>query len=274
MRNENFSEFSYGFALTDELIHWYGTTLTAAPIFPSLQEEGRVGGGYDVKLPGIPLFLQFKLSDRMERNNAVEVGRDNLLRTYFYRIHLRPLNRSAQHQLLLALESEANLVFYAGPAFFELAELNDAYRDHQVAQRSVFIRPSAIGPLPDDERHHIAFQDSSSSFGYRYSRPERVQRVRILTGKSLSMEVEERLKSAKKHQLTNAELSRIAQSMIATIAKLSPTEEKGSLGHFPLIQDRLTPLQLVAYLSRTYFDSTLFVVRPKNKSVTGPRARA
>jgi len=43
------SEFSYGYALTDELIHWHGTNLTAAPIFPSLYQEGQVGGvGGDV----------------------------------------------------------------------------------------------------------------------------------------------------------------------------------------------------------------------------------
>ena len=61
------SEFSYGYALTDELIHWHGTNLTAAPIFPSLYQEGQVGGGYDLMLqrPGLPLFLQFKLADCM-----------------------------------------------------------------------------------------------------------------------------------------------------------------------------------------------------------------
>ncbi len=64
------SEFSYGYALTDELIHWHGTSLTAAPIFPSLYQEGKSGGGYDVMLQrsGIPLFLQFKLADQMVRN--------------------------------------------------------------------------------------------------------------------------------------------------------------------------------------------------------------
>jgi len=42
------SEFSYGFALTHELIALAGEPLRAAPIFPSLIEEGRAGGGYDV----------------------------------------------------------------------------------------------------------------------------------------------------------------------------------------------------------------------------------
>ena len=61
------AEFNYGYALTDELIHWHGAGITAVPIFPSLYDEGQPGGGYDVKLDrgGIPLFLQFKLSDCM-----------------------------------------------------------------------------------------------------------------------------------------------------------------------------------------------------------------
>lgn len=59
------SEFSYGSAVTEALIFDHGTSITAAPIFPSLIAEGKQGGGYDLPLdrPGQPLFLQFKLSD-------------------------------------------------------------------------------------------------------------------------------------------------------------------------------------------------------------------
>lgn len=66
------SEFSYGFALINELVGW--VNLQAAPIFPSLLEEGKEGGGYDVKLdaPGIPLLIQFKRSECMTRRSAKE----------------------------------------------------------------------------------------------------------------------------------------------------------------------------------------------------------
>ena len=47
----NISEFIYGYALTSELISWHGTSITAAPVFPSLYQEGQAGGGYDVMLP-------------------------------------------------------------------------------------------------------------------------------------------------------------------------------------------------------------------------------
>ncbi len=54
------SEFSYGFAFTNELITAPGAHVVAAPEFPSLQKEGKPGGGYDVKIPfGSPRFVQY-----------------------------------------------------------------------------------------------------------------------------------------------------------------------------------------------------------------------
>src|SRR5580704_15864116 len=69
-----FSEFSYGYCLTEDLIVGQGTQLTAAPVFPSLIEEGQPGVGYDVRFdrPGTPLFLQFKLVHQMVRGTANE----------------------------------------------------------------------------------------------------------------------------------------------------------------------------------------------------------
>ena len=53
------SEFSYGFALTRELIvkRWEGLQLTKAPYLPSLVAEGQQGGGFDVKLDSINMIL-------------------------------------------------------------------------------------------------------------------------------------------------------------------------------------------------------------------------
>ena len=68
-----FSEFTYGLSLVNELTKTL--TCTAVPIFPSLIEEGKKGGGYDAKLlskRGTILNLQFKLSDWMKGSNARE----------------------------------------------------------------------------------------------------------------------------------------------------------------------------------------------------------
>ncbi len=69
----DFSEFTYGFSLVNELANTL--SCTAVPIFPNMVEEGREGGGYDVKLlsgQGKILNFQFKLSERMKPRNSSE----------------------------------------------------------------------------------------------------------------------------------------------------------------------------------------------------------
>lgn len=104
-----FSEFSYGYCLTEDLIVGQGMPLSAAPIFPSLVEEGKTGIGYDVRFdrPGIPLFLQFKLVHQMIRTTANEAKKGHF-NPPFYRMHLRSRPLSDQHASLLSLE-KANL---------------------------------------------------------------------------------------------------------------------------------------------------------------------
>lgn len=159
------SEFSYGFALTNELVRW--GELSAAPIFPSLIEEGGPGGGFDVKLdrPGAPLYLQFKRSECMFRRSAREwkavkaAGGD--LSLPYYRFAITEALKSEQHELLLALDTAPNLVFYAAPRFHEMSEINAAWHADAMSARSVFVAPSEVGSL-DEQRHHVAFDRSRS----------------------------------------------------------------------------------------------------------------
>jgi hypothetical protein len=151
------SEFSYGFALTRELIKLTGA-LKAAPVFPSLIAEGKKGGGYDVKLeaPGFPLFIQFKRSDCMKRSSARETKPPMNFGTPFYRMKITERQRSAQHEMLLELDAGPNEVFYAAPLFHAVEELNKAYRAGTVSEQSCYVRPSKIGKL-DGDPHHVAF---------------------------------------------------------------------------------------------------------------------
>jgi hypothetical protein len=154
------SEFSYGFALTNEIVGW--APVAAAPLFPSLIEEGKAGGGYDValNLSGVALYLQFKRADCMVRATAREI-RDHALRLAlpFYRFKITESGKSDQHELLLALDETDNLVFYAAPRFHQLDEINDAWNHNRVAARSIFVRPSLIGDL-DEKSHHIAYDNA------------------------------------------------------------------------------------------------------------------
>jgi hypothetical protein len=154
------SEFSYGFALTNEIVGW--APVAAAPLFPSLIEEGKAGGGYDVMLDlsGVALYLQFKRADCMVRATAREIKQYGLgISLPFYRFYITESGKSDQHELLLALSETQNMVFYAAPRFHELSEINDAWSLNQVAARSIFVSPRIIGAL-DDDYHHVAYDDS------------------------------------------------------------------------------------------------------------------
>lgn len=154
------SEFSYGFALTNELVGW--AELSAAPVFPSLLEEGKAGGGYDVKLerPGLPLYLQFKRSEFLTRRSGREAREianvGGTIGIPYYRFAVTEAAISDQHELLLALDAAPNFVFYAAPRFHRLDEINEAWHHNAVASRSQFVAPQAIGSLTNG-RHTVAF---------------------------------------------------------------------------------------------------------------------
>lgn len=154
--DSHLSEFSYGYALTSELIALFSLKAVGAPEFATQSAEGKKGGGWDVKLPGLPVYLQFKRAARMVRRSAQEAAVFKTLP--FFRMYLHRRDQSDQHQLLLDLESEGNIVVYAAPGFSEADELSEAYSSDRVATWSVFVRPSAIGPLLDAKRHWVAFQ--------------------------------------------------------------------------------------------------------------------
>ena len=156
-RNPYFSEFSYGYAVTENLVMGQGSSVTVAPIFPSLIKEAQVGFDVLISRPSIPLFLQFKLAHLISRRNASE-ARAGDFDPPFYRMHLRCTAQSNQHSLLLAREEEGNNeVLYAAPASHTRAQLNQAYSEGQVWNRSFTLRPSQIGPLTEGD-HYVAFQ--------------------------------------------------------------------------------------------------------------------
>src|SRR4051812_11503538 len=114
----SFSELSYAFALTENLVRLVGKTLVTAPMFPSTSAEGKTGAGHDVKLsmPGMSLFLQFKLSHCMTYGSATEFTKGAFPRKVagqpapVYRMYLHPLRKSRQTSLMLKLEKRHNFV--------------------------------------------------------------------------------------------------------------------------------------------------------------------
>jgi hypothetical protein len=233
------SEFSYGFSLTNEIVGW--AQLKTAPIFPSLIEEGKAGGGYDVRLdmPGVPLFLQFKRADCMVRRTAAEISVHTLsMAVPFYRFKITESGKSDQHSLLLELDDGQNDVFYAAPRFHEIAEINQAWSSREIASRSIFIRPSAIGAL-DHRSHHIAY-DHRHAYLFSTPRPvEFLSAANLVEKLSNRLKVEERpLRDAVKELSVRAVNARLRANTSAKTA----TSEKGAVFGSVLDDPRTLPI--------------------------------
>src|SRR5438445_154824 len=83
------SEFSYGYAVTESMVETAPSGVSAAPLFPSLKEEGAGGGGYDVQIPIVNavVVLQFKLTKFTEEmfleeaDEMIELVRERRIRS-------------------------------------------------------------------------------------------------------------------------------------------------------------------------------------------------
>ena len=171
------SEFSYGFALTHELVQAMGT-LSAAPVFPSLIEEGGAGGGYDLKLekPGLPLFIQFKRSECIMLPSGREIKAGAVLGTPYYRFPVTASHESEQHKMLIDWDVAPNEVFYAAPMFHTKAEFDQAYLAGEIRQRSFFVRPRTIGAFSDAKTHYVSFDGRRC---YRMSEPQEIEALGV-----------------------------------------------------------------------------------------------
>jgi hypothetical protein len=215
----------------------------------------------------------------------------------FYRMHLRPLRISEQHQLLLDLEAKGNSVWYMAPQFFLLEDMNDAYLSQKVLERSVFIAPSKIGRLPDDEDHHIAFQ--SPDLFYLLSRPVKreyridfdafhadlqrhvarqketqisvreilfgslIDMLRIVYSKGYIKDIEDSLDRLlmRDIQQPNRQQRPNDWKMIFRIDDKQVKREDAAsmlLQRFPLIEERIE--DLIAFFARSYFECEAFIV--------------
>lgn len=254
------SEFSYGYALTEALIWDARLPVVGAPIFPSLIDEGR-SGGYDVGLQfqGFLLFLQFKLSHFMTRGTAFE-AKQGLMDIPFYRMHLRPARHSRQHAMLLDLEATGEIVFYAAPKFHLPSELNAAYLTRTMIQRSFFIRPTTIGPLPDEWDHHVSFRDGFPV--YLCSEPKKVRGEE--NSETAFKELHDIIEHNGYKKYDSAVLNKIADQMLSIILRYQISLRRATFDpeHIHKLKD-MKPVEKLRYLSRTYFDCEPVVVKPR-----------
>lgn len=254
-----FSEFSYGYALTRELASGGFGSLIAAPILPSLVREGRAGGGYDICLPfvGISLFIQFKLSHYLSRSNAREWGQYH---SRYYRMYLRPIRYSDQHELLMDLESAGNQVYYVAPEFHTVEELNDAYALRNVCDRSAFFSPVDIGILPTIDQHYLTF-NCSSMYAFLWSKEPRK-----LKQSHSSKDIENMLTKhirEKGLKIDNLTFERLADDLMGILDNRAKKTDrlKQFKAQMRSQKERIREApNFAAYLTRLFFDAELFVV--------------
>ncbi|MCY4653418.1 MAG: hypothetical protein OXC95_09675 [Dehalococcoidia bacterium] len=153
-----FSEFSYGFAFTHELVNNL-PGITVAPQFPSLVEEGKVGYDAMMNIRGIPLYLQYKLTRFLKGRSAKYW---NYYHRSFYQFDVTPHRRSPQHGLLKNLADSGKEVLYVAPRFNTSEEFNFAFRDSQVGPNSVCVPVGALPRLRSAEYLQITFYDCES----------------------------------------------------------------------------------------------------------------
>lgn len=256
------SEFSYGYALTEALIWDTSLPVVGAPIFPSLIQEGR-SGGYDVAISfsGILLFLQFKLSHYMVRGTAYE-RQQGILDVPFYRMHLRPARHSRQHSMLLDLESTGEAVLYAAPKFYLPSELSTAYLSRRMIQRSLFVRPSSIGQLPDEWEHYISFRE-----GYPVYLCSEPKQIRDKENSETSLkELYDILERYEPKQYNDEVINDISDHMHSIILKHQKSLVHPMLkaGHEHALSN-MKPVEKLKYLSKTYFDCEPIIVNKRYK---------
>jgi len=172
-----YTEFSFGYAFTENLIRGSATAPTGAPVFPNLVEEATLGYDVQISFPAVPLFFQYKLPELMTRARAFEIANRRCpgLTLEFFRIALMRRDVSDQHRLLIDWERRyPGQVFYAAPSLRDGAAFNTAYNAASVVNNSVLFSPVSIGPLPDDKVHTIAYKPGLS-YGYFCSEPRQIE---------------------------------------------------------------------------------------------------
>ena len=152
----DFSEFSYGFAFTQEYIS-RNPGLVKAPELPSLIDEAQKG--FDLKLDylGHAKFFQFKLSAYMDRRGTLHWCHHK--EPHFrVRISTKSKNRRpSQHTVLKRLSKKEQNVLYVAPRFHSQAQFDRFYRDEKITTNSLWAPLRSLPCEPENETHYMTF---------------------------------------------------------------------------------------------------------------------
>ena len=198
-----YTEFSYGYAFTENLIRSMPVTPLGAPIFPNLVQEAQAGFDVRINLPGLPLFFQYKLPELMLRNSAFEISKHNLagIAVPFFRMKLmrRDLLTAAPAAYGTGEEVSARCTLCHACAG-QRRGLQSGLQHHQRAPTIGIFLSNDIGRLPDDAGHSVAYRNGSK-FAYLCSEPKRIN---VKTYEHLSEDVRSLFHENRFRSLRNA----------------------------------------------------------------------
>lgn len=231
-----YTEFSFGYAFTENLIRSSAQVPTGAPQFPNLVQEAQLGYDVRIDLPACPIFFQFKLPELMVRDTAKEISVHRLqgLRCDFFRMSLMKRNLSHQHRHLIQLEQQhPRRVLYASPTMETATAFNRAYNQASVHLHSAMFSPTDIGPLPDDKQHVVSYR-ANGTVGWRCSRP---QEVKVFPFDKVIASAQEAF-----HDPQFQRLEDVASRMVVELLEATPSSARIDVGAFrERVRSRLAP---------------------------------
>jgi hypothetical protein len=172
-------------------------------------------------------------------------------------MYLRSTKYSQQHPMLLDLESSGSMVFYVAPIFHTIEKLNEFYLNSSVIQNSIFIRPSDIGPMSEEAKHHVSYKATGPV--YLCSKPRKIMernknddfwhRLRQLTNNNFIIDNSEESKKKLLNNLLN----------VVEGHHLQPSwfKRQDDLSKFR----QMEPAFQIGYITRTILECEFFVYR-------------
>ena len=144
--------------------------ITATPYLPSTSREGKLGYDVALELPGIPLFLQFKIGHKRKhfvrgKYSKLECPPSKLKRP-FWKYDIDTAKTQGQFQMLLQADKlKKAQVCYLAPRFTDWSEYDEYYRSASIIKNSMCVSPGCIwdamkrGRLTSGE-HRIVYDEN------------------------------------------------------------------------------------------------------------------
>ncbi len=169
-----FSETQFSFCFTFEYIKQF-FPFVPLPIFPNTVEEGRVGGGYDVKING-NIYFQFKIPTYHDLVSNFFRKHWNVFRHDYYKIKLE--TDADQFKFLKALQNPLNQVYYATPEFYASAHLENYYLSNSIVTHSALFSIDNF-PAHGSGHHHLIYSPSHD-WGKLFSKATEIKKIKSI----------------------------------------------------------------------------------------------